>query len=289
MSRTGRRLLLALASGLLSLGALEVVGRLALPEGADSHPFQSQALAGWTLPAGETFQHMGHEVRVNSWGLRGPEPERPRWLALGDSTVFGHGVADEETLPAQLSRTLGVQVLNGGVPGYTCAQARDQRSRLSELGAHGLLLYLMISDSFHPHPSDKVWLPDLPLRELGLGRLAVSVAAWRGQHRGRRVEPEDFADCLRALGAEHDGPVVFVIPVTDEAARGRPEPELEPYREAISRIAAERGPLVDPAPTFEADPRGVERLMADPVHPSAEGLALIAGALAETISALEER
>lgn len=51
-------------------------------------------------------------------------PRLPRVLLLGDSVVFGHGLADEETPAAQLQRLFAsngraVRVRNAGVSGYT--------------------------------------------------------------------------------------------------------------------------------------------------------------------------
>ena len=48
-----------------------------------------------------------------------------RVVVLGDSTVYGHGVEDDETFSAQLDDRLGetVQVLNLGTPGYSSAQS----------------------------------------------------------------------------------------------------------------------------------------------------------------------
>jgi acyl-CoA thioesterase-1 len=50
-------------------------------------------------------------------------------LVLGDSSFFGHGVREAETLPAQLEQALrarGVdaRVQNFGVPGYSSIQSR---------------------------------------------------------------------------------------------------------------------------------------------------------------------
>lgn len=67
-------------------------------------------------------------------GLRSPVPDRPRpagrarVLVVGDSSIFGHGVPDHQTLPVQLEHALqglGVDadVINGGVPGYSSAQS----------------------------------------------------------------------------------------------------------------------------------------------------------------------
>lgn len=68
-------------------------------------------------------------VHLNGLGLRSPEigPRRPgelRVLCLGDSFVFGYGVADDETFPEVLRGLLAdrlgrpVVVGNAGVPGY---------------------------------------------------------------------------------------------------------------------------------------------------------------------------
>ncbi|MEX2216886.1 MAG: SGNH/GDSL hydrolase family protein [Phycisphaeraceae bacterium] len=76
-----------------------------------------------------TYQHL---VRVNALGLRGPEVEAKkagevRIFALGDSMIYGQGVADDQTLPHWMQRTLDAAstggaesftVINGGVRGY---------------------------------------------------------------------------------------------------------------------------------------------------------------------------
>ncbi len=71
------------------------------------------------------------QFRTNSLGLRGTEPDLSaaqnslRILILGDDTVAGLWLTDEHTLSAQLQRHLAanlngpVEVLNGGVPGYS--------------------------------------------------------------------------------------------------------------------------------------------------------------------------
>lgn len=67
-------------------------------------------------------------VRTNSLGFRGPEPPADaaaalRVLCLGDSNMFGQGVHDDETLPAQLERLLRgrrpAACYNAGVSGYS--------------------------------------------------------------------------------------------------------------------------------------------------------------------------
>lgn len=87
----------------------------------------------WGLGAGE--RRNGDAVaNIAAMGLRSPVPDVPRptgrarILVLGDSTFFGHGVGDEDTIPAQLGQLLrdhGVDVdtVNGAVPGYSTEQS----------------------------------------------------------------------------------------------------------------------------------------------------------------------
>jgi hypothetical protein len=68
---------------------------------------------------------------TNSWGLRGPEPDRTapvRGIVLGDSYMQGALIADDETPPECLKRDLQsrlkspVSILNTGVLGYSPEQ-----------------------------------------------------------------------------------------------------------------------------------------------------------------------
>jgi hypothetical protein len=73
----------------------------------------------------------GSEQATNSWGCRGPEPDREapvRGLVLGDSFMQGLLVRDAEAPPACLERALSarlgdrVSILNTGVLGYSPEQ-----------------------------------------------------------------------------------------------------------------------------------------------------------------------
>jgi len=83
----------------------------------------------------KTSHHSGQgaepvSFRVNSLGCRGPDVETPappgvyRILILGDDSICGSSVAEEETVAARLkqflsrSTTSQIEVINGGVPGY---------------------------------------------------------------------------------------------------------------------------------------------------------------------------
>lgn len=59
-------------------------------------------------------------LRINSLGLRGPEPTADRrWLLLGDSFTMAIQVPEEATFASLLGEKSGVQALNAGVNGYS--------------------------------------------------------------------------------------------------------------------------------------------------------------------------
>lgn len=62
--------------------------------------------------------------RSNTWPLRNDPPARGTTIvAFGDSLTAGFGAAEGEDFPALLSRSLGVPIINRGVPGETTADA----------------------------------------------------------------------------------------------------------------------------------------------------------------------
>jgi hypothetical protein len=58
-------------------------------------------------------------VHTNARGMRGRDaPSHADVLVVGDSQVFGLGVEDDETFPAQLAEATGQTVVNAGIPTY---------------------------------------------------------------------------------------------------------------------------------------------------------------------------
>lgn len=96
------------------------------------------------VPDRDHYTYM-ERVHVNHLGLRGGDlparaPDECRILCLGDSLVYGQGVADVDTIPVALEAEFAgragearrtVRVVNGGVRGYDTAQ---ERALLEELG-----------------------------------------------------------------------------------------------------------------------------------------------------------
>lgn len=105
-----------------------------------------------------------YTVRVNRLGFRGRETsEQPpagthRVLALGDSVVFGEGLAEQDSFPVRLEQELNrsgstsFEVVNGAVSGYnTSAEAALLREHGLELAPQAVVLGVSLND-FGPAP-----------------------------------------------------------------------------------------------------------------------------------------
>jgi lysophospholipase L1-like esterase len=119
----------------------------------------------YRLRPGVEVAFNGVHVRVNGLGLRGPEvgktpaPGTVRVLVLGDSVVFGQGVAEDATVTAELARRLSerwgrpVEVLNAGVQGYdTAAEAAFLAGPGLALAPSGVIVGMSLND-YDPAPA----------------------------------------------------------------------------------------------------------------------------------------
>jgi lysophospholipase L1-like esterase len=130
------RILLAVASALFTLLLCEIGLRLFWDDyyvRTARGNTEFHATRGWANRPGATVEFGKPEYRVlahhNSLGFRGPEVPRAkgagrsRVLVLGDSVAYGLGVEDDETVSAALERLdPRLEVLNGGVPGYSTVE-----------------------------------------------------------------------------------------------------------------------------------------------------------------------
>jgi lysophospholipase L1-like esterase len=161
-----------------------VRGGVALPDGAVADP-----VLGWAYAPGTDLREPPRELaacpqlvlpvdpddRINSLGLRGPEPTPPapgelRALVLGDSSAFGAGVQRPATFAAVAEAELRAEgrpatLLNAAVPGWSSFQAlirlRQLLERRPPLGLTHLVAYVMNSDLMTPMtawPDDR-WFP----------------------------------------------------------------------------------------------------------------------------------
>ncbi len=150
VGHASRRRFLALGIALgAGLSAGEVLVRawfgVALEERLPLLEMRAHPTRGWSMVPSQDHFTYRHVVHVNTLGLRGAQvgprrPGCPRVLALGDSLVYGQGVAEAETLPAYLQAELrrddpagrAWEVINGGHRAYDTGQ---ELALFEELGA----------------------------------------------------------------------------------------------------------------------------------------------------------
>jgi lysophospholipase L1-like esterase len=293
-----------------------VPGAAPLPaRSAHAIPLVERPRAGWGFEPGSRIMHGNLETTINSLGLRGPElPEaKPadelRLMSLGDSTVYGYGVAEREIFGAvaasELAQRLGrpVRHVNGALPGYDSRQAmlvlQDTASRVQP---DWLIIACMWSDLFHA-PRDPAAGPALPLasyrllvRALGPWLPPRTIGWWDpeqdvgtpGLGRSPRTSLAQYMDnlhALAALGQEHGARSVFVALPAPIDLDPAPTPEyIQDYRAAMYTVArALDAPFVDGPDRFERA-GATAAMFFDQVHPSAPGHALLGQAVAEVLA-----
>jgi lysophospholipase L1-like esterase len=135
---------------LIALAGVEVGARILfgtpMPERMPLLTMRANRERGWEMVPGVQHYTYLHPVHVNELGLRGRQiPLREqardelRVLALGDSLLYGQGLADADTLPARLEGELvrrdparrRWRVVNGGHRGY---DTRQELALARELG-----------------------------------------------------------------------------------------------------------------------------------------------------------
>lgn len=118
----------------LFLGVGEVMARISffesMPKGT---PLEQERDLGWQLPQNDVDKD-GHPVRRDAQGMRVTPKRDDKALLVyttGDSSIFGHGLNDEETLHAHIEQQallndLSVKAITGAVPGYSSVQSLNQ-------------------------------------------------------------------------------------------------------------------------------------------------------------------
>lgn len=244
---------------------------------------------------------------INEIGLRGPVPSRDapagalRILFVGDSSVYGWGVADDETFWSLASRALGAEPIVAAAPGYSSYHASVLLDRFLPAAPQWVVFYV---GAYNDHRR-RVYYPDAEIP----ARMARRHAAWHRIHTlaaaervvdklGRwlrrqsndplataRVTPAEFEANLRAMlestrraGARS---LVLIPPFSPELRARRAS--IPRYEEIVRRVAdrdADR--VVELGPVFDAPSDG-PLFQADGIHPTAAGQARIAAAIEREI------
>jgi len=281
----------------------------------------------YEMAPGDRFEKDIH-IAINSFGLRGPEwnPDKPagvrRIMALGDSSVYGFGVEDDEVFTARMDQALGesVQVINSAVPGYSTYQTINLlQIRSLSLQPDLLLVGCIWSDNNFDSFVDRELLAayssfrnsqartvhdalshsslytilDYKLRVLRTfpEDRRVGWMIGRGEKIGERRVPiqeyarnlETIVELAHAIGSE----VAFmVLPNREDLVTVYESGAAwDPYRQVMRDTAARHGaPVVELPSLFLETELGGDALFLDEMHPTAQGHALWADTMLQTIS-----
>ena len=169
------------------------------------------------------FDAAGYRVRRADEPV---DPERPTILFTGESVMFGKGLTWDESIPAQVGATLGIQSANLAVDGYGSDQAflRLQaelphfRRPVAVVAMFLTTLFGRNLDDDRPHLGPGLtWLPGVPHGRLRL--LVQLVAPYRSDEtveRGIAVTREVFDALVGLAAARGATPLVLVLQVGPE-------------------------------------------------------------------------
>jgi lysophospholipase L1-like esterase len=273
-------------------------------------------LLGWELIPGESRAFgVPQPTRINESGTRNraPGPKRDgvlRLLTLGDSSVYGVMVQDADVFSAVAARDLQhalgreVEVINGGVPGYSSEQARRLYThRLESLHPDVVVIATLWSDS-QPGPAPdaiRFGAEGSPLKAalrlsntfrlmegLLLGWRPGEQVGWaltEGSE-GRRVPLKAYRRNLAHLAelAEAAGalPVFLMLPSNRDLGPHPLEAPRPEYRAAMKEAAERPGAILVQTPAHFHG-LGADHFF-DDVHPTPRGHAIIGRLLAQGIA-----
>lgn len=313
-----------LGGAFVALLLLEIVCRVYISYAVgDARMLQPDTHRLWRLAPAPA--NLAGSYSVDADGFRAPKvpgpADAPLILTVGDSSIFGDGVADGYTIHEQVGATLSAQgaparVRSLAVPGYSSLQTRVV---MDELGWDLSPRVLVIGNLWSDSTLDIVRDADL-YRQYGTfaarteillsklasfrvvkrtfnaarGKPAERVISWPqpGDTGLRRVPLPDYAANLEALvdtARQKDIGVVFLgLCTTTMVSRGRLTSDpVYPYADAQYRVAqAHNLPYVDAVRVFSRSGMSSGSLFVDDLHPSADGAALLARAIAGELEAV---
>ncbi len=272
---------------------------------------------GWALKPTEEDGFLGQ--RINSLGLRGREieskaPEELRLLFLGDSSIYGFGASEPQTMPESAARDLNsrlgrpVSGVNGGVPGYDSGQSLALFARVvDQVDPDWVVIGALWSDCYAERglQMDEDGAPRSLLSKSNLYRLmrrllepllssrkvgwfASEEEMFQATVEDARTTPDQYLTNLVAMAqlARDSGatPLFLILPApVDLTRRGPPDIAVE-YRKLMRNAAQKTGALVVDGPSLLA-PRGVQlHHFLDQVHPGPELQQLLGIAVSRTIA-----
>jgi lysophospholipase L1-like esterase len=201
-------------------------------------------------------------VHTSSLGFRDGEiPSDAPWVAaVGCSTTFGWGVNADQAWPELLEESLGVEVINAGVPGHSSHQGRAVALELIAQKPDALILSWMVRDVQRAPIADKQAQAPKGLRATRIFRWLFKrsrSALGEPQNGVHRVAPKDFGlnyqEVIQAASLANIPILVVAFPM------------LEPSSAHLDVLNQLQAPIV--APKMEAD----HFFASDPIHLNPSG------------------
>ncbi len=323
-----RRALIGTGVALGVLLGIELVARLAEPRLAPDHAQARGAFEGhlpphpylgWEPTPGPRTE-AGVDVRINSLGIRGPEPADPRpsglrrLIATGDSSVYGWALPEQARFVDRAAAALDMEPWAAAVPGYSTLQTLHWlRLRGDRLVGPGDIV--VVANIWSDH-SVEAWVDadllapapagfDIRERSALYRVLRYELTVVRGEQAMRRIHwqragaPVNASTPRVPVAAYRDNLAAIAAWV---AARGgglallafahpcdvddcEVPASFESYRQAQREVGARLGaPVVEGRDAFVASGLPGAELWLDGIHPTAQGHHLLGEALAGALA-----
>jgi hypothetical protein len=278
----------------------------------------------WSLETGVETQ-FGVSISIDEQGLRRSSlsQDGETWLLLGDSSFFGHGLSDSETLHEHLQKQLheqghSIHVRCGGVPGYSILQTERLMNEVGwDLSPKMLLIGNLWSDNNFDHFVDKEWLEALQpysginallwnsrlflwlnhvirppkFTKKGDPHSRISWIKEPYQTGRRRVDVQTYMQTLDRLvyeAGERGVGVVLIQPANRYRVEGSvPNATWDPYFEAQRMVASHRGvPIFDAAAYLRVFGLSAQEAFLDELHPTEKANKLLAQGIILSLQAV---
>jgi lysophospholipase L1-like esterase len=276
----------------------------------------------WGLTPGN-FLEAGVQVSIGADGLRQAAVTHApfRILTLGDSSIYGYGLPDSDTLHAAIRLALAdlgvdADVFCGAIPGYSTEQSLQLLDDVGwSLDPDVLLIGNLWSDSNKDHFQDRAWMDALGKGSQYVERGMARSAGWRWLRRiltpdeawylpigwirdptligHRRVPLDDYRANLARMveqAQERGTQSVFLQPTNrirlQDIGRSQAyEHSWDPWFSAQRQVAASLNvPIVDAREVLHQVGLAGDQAFLDDMHPTARSNTAYAIAIAQQVT-----